>query len=200
MIPMEPNLCKPIDVDFLLFAHGETDDIKIIAAEISRYANETFPLAPHLDIKVINCRVESPELLFNTLLVTKTGRLLYGKNLSATTEALKDQQQEIILFAILEAESRLNSVMQTSNKIIQNKRVPHLSKSILRIAGLLRLKEGFYTRSPQDCAEVLYKRYPKIIQYVAIILYSFRNPLLTDELLISYFVVLDEIKQDVELA
>lgn len=200
LLPIDPNLGKPIDIDFLLFARGEMNKIKSISAEISSYAHEASPLTPHLDIKVINCGVKSPELLFNTLLVTKTGRLLYGKDLSASTTLFIDKQREIILFTLLEAESRLNSVIQTSNKKIQNKRVPHLSKAILRIAGLLRLREGFYTRSPQDCADVLYRRYPKIIKYVAIILHSFTLPLLTDELLMSYYIVLNEIKQDVELA
>ncbi|TMM45383.1 hypothetical protein [Colwellia ponticola] len=200
LLPMESNLGKPIDIDFLLFAHGEINKIKSISAEISSYANEASPLTPHLDIKVINCSVESSELLFNTLLVTKTGKLLYGKDLSVSTALLIDKQRDIILFTLLEAESKLNSVIQTSNKKIQNKRVPHLSKAILRIAGLLRLKEGSYTRSPQGCADVLNKRYPKIIRHVALILHSFTLPLLTDELLISYSIVLNEIKQEVELA
>jgi hypothetical protein len=200
LLPIESNLGKPIDVDFLLFTHDDISKIRAIAVNISSYAHEASPLAPRLDIKVINCRVESPELLFNTLLVTKTGRLLYGKELSSSTALFIDKQQEIILFTLLEAESKLNSVIQTSNKKIQNKRVPHLSKAILRIAGLLRLKDGFYTRSPQDCADVLYKKYPKVINNVAIILSSFRNPFLTDELLMSYSIVLNEIKQDVELA
>ena len=80
LLPLEPNLGKPIDIDFLLFVHGEISKIKSISAEISSYAHETSPLIPHLDIKVINCGVESSELLFNTLLVTETGKLLYGKN------------------------------------------------------------------------------------------------------------------------
>ncbi|MBB1299896.1 hypothetical protein H5183_00980 [Pseudoalteromonas sp. SR44-8] len=197
---MESNLSKPIDIDFLLFANGEINKIKTISAEISSYANEASPLTPHLDIKVINCSVENSELLFNTLLVTKTGKLLYGKDLSVSTALLINKQREIILFTLLEAESKLNSVIQTSNKRIQSKRVPHLSKAILRIAGLLRLKEDYYTRSPESCADVLNKMYPKIIKHVAIILHSFKHPLLTDELLISYSIVLNEIKQDVELA
>lgn len=199
LLPIESNLGKPIDIDFLLFTHDDISKIRAIAVDISSYAHEASLLAPRLDIKVINCCVESPELLFNTLLVTKTGRLLYGKELHSSMELFIDKQQEIIRFSLLEAESKLNSVIQTSNKKNQNKRVPHLSKAILRIAGLLRLKDGFYTRSPQDCADVLYKRYPKIINHVAIILSSFRNPFLTDELLMSYSIVLNEIKQDVEL-
>ena len=200
LLPMESNLGKPIDIDFLLFADGQINKIRTIAADISSCAHEVSPLAPHLDIKVINCSVENSELLFNTLLVTKTGRLLYGKDLSASTTLFMAQQHEIILFTLLEAESKLNSVIQTSNKKIQNKRLPHLSKAILRIAGLLRLKEGIYTRSPQDCADVLNERYPEIIKHVAIILNSFRYPLLTDELLMSYSIVLNEIKQEVGFA
>ncbi|PPC75034.1 hypothetical protein C4K68_22680 [Pokkaliibacter plantistimulans] len=196
---MEPELGKPIDIDFLLFTYDEINKIKSIAFDISSYVNRVFPLIPHLDIKVINCRFKSPELLFNALLVKKTGRLLYGDELPYNAVTFMENHNEIISFTILEAESKLYSVIQTSDKKIQNKRVPHLSKSILRIAGLLRLKEGIYTRSPQDCTNILYKKYPNLIKHVAIIFNGFRYPFLTDELLASYFIVLNEIKQDMEL-
>lgn len=200
LIPIKPNSCKPIDIDFLLFTQGKNNEIKSIARKISSYAHQAYPLAPYLDIKVIDCTIETPELLFNTLLVTKTGKLLYGEDLSISIELFMDKQYEIILFSILEAESKLNSVIQTMDKKIQNKRVPHLSKTILRIAGLLRLKEGVYIRSPQDCSVVLYERFPRLINNIAIILNSFTNPTLTNDLLMSYYTVLKEIKQDVGVA
>ena len=198
LLPMEPNLAQPIDIDFLLFVNGEINKIRSIASGIANHSNKVTPLAPHLDIKVIQCCEESPELLFNTLLVTKTGRLLHGKDLSASTSLYMEQQHRIIRFTLNEAELKLSSVIQTSSKEIQNKRIPHLSKAILRVAGLLKLKEGGYTRSPRNCADILYEKYPTILVHIAMILNSFRDPFLSDELLMSYFIVLNKIKQDVE--
>lgn len=198
LLPIKSNLGKPIDIDFLLFTHDDTKIIREEALEISNEAYKAFPAIPHLDIKVVCSRVDTTELLYCTLLVTKTGQLLYGEDLSYFESLYKNKQRDIILFALFEAESKLNSVIQTSNKNIQKKRIPHLSKAILRIAGLLSLKDDSYTRSPQDCANILYKKYPNLVENITIILNSFREAFLSDELLMSYFIVLNEVKRDVE--
>ena len=198
LLPIKSNSGKPIDIDFLLFTHDDTKIIREKALEISNEAYNAFPVFPHLDIKVVCSRVDTTELLYCSLLVTKTGQLLYGEDLSYFEALYKNKQRDIVLFALFEAESKLNSVIQTSNNNIQKKRIPHLSKAILRIAGLLSLKDDSYTRSPQDCASILYKKYPNLVEHITIILNSFRETFLSDELLISYFIVLNEIKRDVE--
>ncbi|MCU8090195.1 hypothetical protein L5M18_01200 [Shewanella sp. SM20] len=198
LLPSVSSYDKPIDIDFLLFTHDDANIVRAKAVEISNDAHNALPSTPRLDIKIINVSNETPEVLFNTLLVNKTGKLLYGKDLSVSFTLFEKQQHEVIIFALREAESKLNSVIKTSNRNIQSKRIPHLSKAILRIAGLLRLNEGVYTRSPQDCADLLIGRYPTIKENIAIILHSFITPILSDKLLTSYIKVLYEIQQDVE--
>lgn len=195
LLPITAEADKPIDVDFLLFTHDDIGKIKPIAYDISNRAHKDFPSIPYFDIKVINSLFETTELLFSILLIEETGRLLCGEKIRPSKDRVVEKYYDILFFAMSEAESKLKSVIHTSDMETQSKRIPHLSKLILRIAGLLELKSGIYIRSPQKCADYLYTKYPKLKKDLNIIIDSFKYPFLTDELKISYFIVLNEIKK-----
>lgn len=199
LLPITSETSKPIDVDLLLFTHDDIGKIKPVAYDISNRSHKDFPSIPHLDIKIINSLSETTELLFNILLIEETGRLLCGEKMCLSKSRAVEMYYDIVLFAISEAESKLKSVIHTSDMETQSKRIPHLSKSILRIAGLLELKSGVYTRSPQKSADYLCTKYPKLKNNLNIIIDSFNYPFFTKELKISYSLVLNEIKERVKL-
>ncbi len=197
LIPIEYSVCEPLDIDVLLFVLGDTNEAKKITQKISESANKACPSIPHLDIKVVDCSKRTPEYLFNILLISQTGKVLYGEDLSLPIWRFKTLQQKLVLFAVMQAEAKLDSVAKTNNLEILIQRLPHLSKLILRIGGLLKLSESFYTRSPSESALVLCETFPETTHYVNVLQHNFEMSVLPDSLLKSHCKILNIIKKDI---
>ncbi|HIM97762.1 MAG TPA: hypothetical protein EYM57_07690 [Gammaproteobacteria bacterium] len=188
---------KPLDIDILLFVHGDTESSSLISSEISKACRKAYPEIPSLDIKVVDCSIVNPEYMMSILLVSTTGKLLFGRNLALPICHFKEMQNELVRFSIDAAQSKLESVIKNTNPLIQKKRIPHLSKMILRIGGLMKIKEGFYTRSPSECALIMCELLPNLKESVSVILNSFNIETSEVVLFNSYIEVLRIIKCEI---
>jgi hypothetical protein len=150
-----------------------------------------------LDIKVVDCSIVNPEFMMNILLVSATGKLLFGRDLTLPICHFKDMQNELVRFSIDAAQSKLEAVIKNSNPLIQKKRIPHLSKMILRIGGLMKIKEGFYTRTPSECALIMCELLPNLKESIAVISNSFHIETSDVLLFNSYMEVLRIIKCEI---
>lgn len=195
LIHTDTSTPKPLDIDILLFVLGDTEKACLIARETAKKCHRAYPLIPHLDIKVVDCSITTPESIFNTLLASQTGQLIAGKDLSLPISQFKNNHHELVQFSLDKAEAKLDSVIKTTDLFIQKQRLPHLSKSILRIGGLLKLNEGFFTRSPSEGALILCELVPKTINDVTVILESFEIQTSPKALFRSYVEVLNMIKE-----
>ncbi|PVZ64512.1 hypothetical protein DC094_19560 [Pelagibaculum spongiae] len=176
--------------------HANKEQARLIARKIAKKCHKIYPLIPYLDIKIIDYSLETPESIFNTLLVSQTGQLLAGEDLSQPISYFKNSSRELIQFSLDEAEAKFESVLKTSDLLIQNKRLPHLSKSILRIGGLLKLNEGVYVRSPSEGALALCELSPKTLKDITIILDSFEKQTPSEILFKSFVKILKMIKEE----
>ncbi len=197
LIHTEISAFKPLDIDILLFVRGDKRKANSIAKKTEKNIHKAYPLIPNLDIKIIDCSIATPESIFNTLIASQTGKLLAGKDLSLPISHFKKFRRELIHFSLNQAKAKLECVIKTSDSAIQKQRLPHLSKSILRIGGLLRLNEGFYTRSPYESAQILCEFVPNASSYITVILESFEIQTSSDILFKSYFSVLKMIKEEI---
>ena len=168
---------QPWDIDFILFVNGsETHANHMVTATIANILRSNSYLPPP-DIKVICHSITSPEALYALLVVSTEGRLFFGEDCRLSIDFFQDNKYVIWKYALSNCMSRLNLFEKCCNSTEQQRRAPHLAKSVLRLGGLLELQDGSFTRKPKECAVLLNKMHIHAVECGTLLLTSLETPI-----------------------
>jgi hypothetical protein len=153
-----PSPClthEPWDMDFLLFVVGEVTLATRAAAVMMVQIRKDFPDLPHPDIRVVQTDLSCPQNMHALLLLSESGHLLFGEDLRQPSTFFQQHRHAIFRYAQEGSTARLIAFENCKDKEEKLKRAPHLAKSMLRLGGLLRLRNQSFSRNPEECASWL---------------------------------------------
>jgi hypothetical protein len=146
---------EPWDMDFMLFVASERTTAACAAAATMSKILQDFPNLPHPDISVVLADRSCPQNLHALLLLSESGRLLFGEDIRPSPTFFVEHRHAIRQYAQEASAARLKAFESCQDREEQDKRAPHLAKSVLRLGGLLRLGQQFFSRNPEECASWL---------------------------------------------
>ena len=154
-LPLPSRTHEPWDMDFSLFVVDEIASATRAAAATMLHIRKDFPNLPHPDIRVVQTDRTCPQYMHALLLLGESGRLLFGEDLRQPSTLFQQHRYAILRYAHEDSAARLIAFENCNDPEEKAKRAPHLSKSMLRLGGLLRLRNQSFTRNPEECASWL---------------------------------------------
>lgn len=176
ILPTELLIYTPWDIDFVLFVSVNEELATRTATEIMSKIRKSAPSLPPPDIKILSDNFYLPESLSALLLVSADGKLILGDDCRLSKAIFPEYHNIIFQHALKVSEARLTSFKECTNHVEQQKRAPHLIKSVLRLGGLLKLHEGYFTRQPSECATLITKVNPSMYGTIEMLLGSLQSP------------------------
>lgn len=172
ILPIGQLVHQPWDIDFVLFVDGdEAHANNIVTTTITNILRSDSGL-PLPDIRVICHNTNSPEVLYALLVVSAESVLLFGEDCRLPINFFQENYYIILQYALRICKSRLKLFEKCHDSIEQQRRAPHLAKSVLRLGGLLRLQDGIFTRKPEECIILLNKMHLHTAKSSALLLIS----------------------------
>lgn len=157
LLPMDSLVHIPWDMDFVMFVSANEDVARRAAIAIMSKISVHEAHLPPPDISVFNDNYYFPETMYALMMISKNGKFLWGDDCRVLDSIFTENHTAISQYALSVCIKRLNSFISCVDSAEQQKRAPHLAKSVLRLGGLLRLQDGFFTRKPTECAILLTK-------------------------------------------
>jgi hypothetical protein len=172
ILPIGQLVHQPWDIDFVLFIDGNEAHANNIVTNTTTNIVRSYSGLPPPDIRVILHNTNSPEALYALLVVSTEGRLFFGEDCRLPINFFQANYYSIFQYALRICKSRLKLFEKCHDSIEQQRRAPHLAKSVLRLGGLLRLQDGSFTRKPEKCAILLNKMHLHTAKSSALLLIS----------------------------
>ncbi len=177
ILPTGQLVYQPWDMDFVLFVSANEALAAHMGVVTMTKIRESASNLPPPDISIVRYNRTSPETLYALLLISECGRLIFGEDCRLPVTLFPKHHHAIGQHVLKVCKARYISFEQCSDPVEQQKRAPHLAKSVLRLGGLLRLQEGRFTRKPKECATFLNNVYPLVEESSTTLLQSLETPI-----------------------